>query len=427
MSSSARAVQAWRHDGRPWRSGAQPLAVNPHVVGGGEGSLRIRVQVEAGVIVAVALSSTRPVGMSAALVGREIGAAMRLLPRLFNLCGVAQAVAGLAAAETALGFVPPPPQTAARRFLVAAEALEQTAWRLLLDWPRSVGADPALDAMKRLRQLLSAPQPRLFPATAWNRIGGSPLVPNLAELGALLDGIEQGIYQAIYGLAPGDRQFPDDLRSFERWLCESSTSAAATLRHVREHGLADFGRSAVEPLPAFDAGAMERRLAAEDGDSFCARPDLDGTVYETGALPRLWRHPLIAELRADYGNGLLVRLAARVIECHALLVELRGQLSLIGEHPGTAPMNATTGVGLGVVESARGRLVHRLVVAEGRVTDYKILAPTEWNFHPEGSLAHGLMGARVGGDAAVIRRAITLLVTALDPCVGFHFDIEERQ
>ncbi len=84
--------------------------MNPHVVGGGEGSLRIRVQVEAGVIVAVALSSTRPVGMSAALVGREIGAAMRLLPRLFSLCGVAQAVAGLAAAETALGFVPPPPK-----------------------------------------------------------------------------------------------------------------------------------------------------------------------------------------------------------------------------------------------------------------------------------------------------------------------------
>lgn len=112
------------------------------VAGGVEGGLNIQVVVQGGVITAVDLHSTRPVKLCAVLVGRDADAAMALLPRLFGVCRIAQTVAGLTAVEAALGMVPASPQLAARRFLVAAESLEQTAWRLLLDWPRCVGASP---------------------------------------------------------------------------------------------------------------------------------------------------------------------------------------------------------------------------------------------------------------------------------------------
>jgi hypothetical protein len=60
------------------------------------------------------------------------------------------------------------------------------------------------------------------------------------------------------------------------------------------------------------------------------------------------------------------------------------------------------------------------------VSDYKILAPTEWNFHPEGPLTRGLLGARVAEAAAPpVRRAVALLATALDPCVGFELVVDE--
>ncbi|WP_319381231.1 hypothetical protein, partial [Thiomicrorhabdus sp.] len=36
------------------------------------------------------------------------------------------------------------------------------------------------------------------------------------------------------------------------------------------------------------------------------------------------------------------------------------------------------------VETARGRLYHLAHVESGKVTDYAICAPTEWNFHPDG-------------------------------------------
>ncbi|MGB5062697.1 MAG: hypothetical protein WBQ37_02910, partial [Candidatus Competibacter sp.] len=300
--------------------------------GGVEGGLNIRVSVQSGRIVAVDLSSSRPVKLCAVLVGRDVGTAMALLPRLFGVCRIAQTVAGLAAVEAALDIVPVPSQLAARHFLVAAESLEQTAWRLLLDWPRCVGASPALDTLKRLRQLLSVLPLKLFPGLTWNRVGGTRLVPALADLATMLDRLQQTIQQAMCGDATRNDWPLSDRRSFERWLRHVSTPAALTLRCLCEQGLAGFGRSTVEPLPAFDRVVLERRMAAIDGYAFCARPSLDGAAHETGALPRLWDHPLITDLRADYGNGLLPRWAARWVELDGLLTELRRQFALLEEH-----------------------------------------------------------------------------------------------
>ncbi|MCB1795209.1 MAG: nickel-dependent hydrogenase large subunit [Candidatus Competibacteraceae bacterium] len=394
--------------------------------GGVEGGLNIRVVVRGDVITAVDVRSSRPVKLCAVLVGRDVDAAMVLLPRLFGVCRIAQTVAGLAAVEAALGVVLPPPQLAARRFLVAAESLEQTAWRLLLDWPCCVGASPALDTLKRLRQLLSILPRKLFPDLAWNHIGGARLAPARADLAAMLDQLQHEIHQVVCGDATRSDWPLTDRRSFERWLRHGSTSAALTLRCLCEQGLADFGRGTVEPLPAFDLAALERRMAAADGYAFCARPDLDGAVHETGALARLWRHPLIADLRADHGNGLLARWMARWVEMDGLLAELHAQFALLEAHPGASMAQNGTGTGFGLVESARGCLCHRVAVAAGWVSDYKILAPTEWNFHPEGPLTRGLLGARVAEAAAPpVRRAVALLATALDPCVGFELVVDE--
>jgi coenzyme F420-reducing hydrogenase alpha subunit len=81
---------------------------------------------------------------------------------------------------------------------------------------------------------------------------------------------------------------------------------------------------------------------------------------------------------------------------------------------------AAAGDGLGRIEAARGCLVHRVELREGRVARYQILAPTEWNFHPDGALVRGLAGRAAGDDAAWRAR---LLVAALDPCVTYTLRI----
>ncbi len=65
-------------------------------------------------------------------------------------------------------------------------------------------------------------------------------------------------------------------------------------------------------------------------------------------------------------------------------------------------------------EMARGLLVHVVSLdARGRVDDYRVLAPTEWNFHPDNSLGQAVRSLPEG-DCGHAR----LLGAAFDPCVA---------
>ena len=100
----------------------------------------------------------------------------------------------------------------------------------------------------------------------------------------------------------------------------------------------------------------------------------------------------------------LVELAAADVE-----VAGQGRATLLA----SGALHLGTGQALAWCEMARGLLLHwvRLDVA-GAVQDYRVLAPTEWNFHPEGALAQAV--AALPCDA--VSRARTL-AAAYDPCV----------
>jgi coenzyme F420-reducing hydrogenase alpha subunit len=82
------------------------------------------------------------------------------------------------------------------------------------------------------------------------------------------------------------------------------------------------------------------------------------------------------------------------------------------------------GTGLAAVETARGLLVHRVTQAGGRIADWRVLAPTEWTFHPEGALPATVTGWDAGDPAALVRR-VRRLVAAMDPCVTCDIRVEE--
>ena len=77
---------------------------------------------------------------------------------------------------------------------------------------------------------------------------------------------------------------------------------------------------------------------------------------------------------------------------------------------------------MAAVQTARGLLLHRARIARGRVAAYRIVAPTEWNFHPEGPLARGLAGM-IADDEPALERGATLVVQALDPCVACTIEV----
>jgi coenzyme F420-reducing hydrogenase alpha subunit len=94
-----------------------------------------------------------------------------------------------------------------------------------------------------------------------------------------------------------------------------------------------------------------------------------------------------------------------------------------GLKPPPPEASLPAGVGLAQVQAARGLLVHRVAIQAGRVADYRILAPTEWNFHPQGAAALGL-ATLPDADDATLRRMAGLFVTALDPCVAYDVHLD---
>jgi Ni,Fe-hydrogenase I large subunit len=80
------------------------------------------------------------------------------------------------------------------------------------------------------------------------------------------------------------------------------------------------------------------------------------------------------------------------------------------------------GEGIAVVRTARGLLMHHVRLAEEKVTEYQIVAPTEWNFHPQGAFVQDLRGLLVP-DGERLKQFAHIEAMSLDPCVAYEIEI----
>ncbi|HEX5802214.1 MAG TPA: nickel-dependent hydrogenase large subunit [Azospira sp.] len=322
-----------------------------------QGTVRLRVcwDGEGGRIVAAGVDCRRPQAASL-LVGRAPAEALALVPRLFSLCARAQAAAAQLAAAAAAGRLPA--VDAGTTLAVAREAIGEHLWRLLLDWPALLGEAPAKAALLDWRKrLLTASSP----------------ADNDALGAALLD-----------------------------WLPSLAAIAAAEPAPAAVTALLPW-----QPASAWAALPIDA--------AFAAAPTWAGRPAETGALARRHAAPPVAALLAA-GQRVAARHAARLADLDFLARGLRDP-ALLRDWLDAAP--AGDGVGLARVETARGLLLHLMQVKDERVARYVIVAPTEWNFHPQGAFAGELAGAPAASreQAALIARRLAL---ALDPCVNYE-------
>ena len=153
-------------------------------------------------------------------------------------------------------------------------------------------------------------------------------------------------------------------------------------------------------LPSLSAAQSLDLWPRLDG-AFAQTPTLHGVPAETGAWARQQEHPLVRALAAD---PLRARWIARLLEW----VQWCCGSPVAGRISSTSVAH---GVGRSAVDTARGLLLHQVSLAADQVAELTIVAPTEWNFHPEGVLAGWL---RAGADPALIPAAIS----SLDPCVA---------
>ncbi len=331
------------------------------------GSVHVELRHEQGRIAGVQVASRRP-ALAALLVGRSAAAVAEILPLIYAVCAHAQGAAANAAIAAARGIVPATRADSA----VRAEAAGEQALAVLTGEAGAFAAEA--------RRAAREPE----------------------ALRALFDG-------GLIGMR------------LERWLSLSSPDALLHWAETTEAPLARECRrrfSSIEPaphtvppLPAFGAAASLAQwplLSAE----FARKPQLRNRPAETGPMSRLSGLALIWGLNS---RPLLQRWIARLLELarHASgdTQLLCGRISAVSVAPGR---------GRAAVETARGTLLHEVALEDDRVTDYLVVAPTEWNFHPDGALRQWLLGMPSASQEQT-RMLAMRAVEALDPCVECRY------
>jgi coenzyme F420-reducing hydrogenase alpha subunit len=138
-----------------------------------------------------------------------------------------------------------------------------------------------------------------------------------------------------------------------------------------------------------------------------------GTPVETGALARAADHPKVREIAE---HPVAARVVARLVELASIPTRVRNVAA--GDPPRwVRGVRREAGRGLAAVETARGTLIHSVAVQGGRIESWRIVAPTEWNFHPQGAFVRGLRGTQAE-SAERARTAAQRFAFALDPCVA---------
>ncbi len=345
-----------------------------------DGALHVTVLTQGNGVEEVRIDSPRA-NVAPIFVGRTPTEAVVLAKNLFSLCPAAQSLAAQAAGEAALGQAPDEAELKRRHLRLLAERYVEMLRASVLDWPR----DGAPDGMSvaALRETLQALRDLSEPDEA---AGPHERVERAARRLGLRD------------FAQGETFFA------RQWAEVAADEANWSLRRDP----ADF-------LRASDDGAVAEAMTEP---SFCLAPRLAGRCVETGAGAR--------RAGADFVSTLAGRLAVRLKDMAATLDAIAGLIA-----GGSAPQDLLTarntgpGQGFAAIDSARGRLYHALRLdGAGRIADYKIVAPTEWNFHPDGPFVRLLRGARIGTGASA-RRRVERLAFVFDPCIRVGVDIRD--
>ena len=380
-----------------------------------EGELAVHIAWDGRRAGRVSIRSTRPFAAERVLAGRTSAEAVATVPLLFSVCRRAQGAAAVSAIEAAGADLIRTGDIDARAIPVRLESVQEYISRILIDWPRATGRDAVIAPVAAARKGIEASQ------RAIDRAGGRADAARLRECASAL---ETTAARAIYGMAPAEWLALSGHEELLAWAGRGATLPAALVGELLRDA-PTLGASDVALMPPSDRDALLSIVVpamTRDAD-FARMPTWDGSPVETGALARTRDHRLVAAVAKQCGNAVATRMIARLVELALLLRGLgREAPSTTDTLPWVQAFALSPGEGVASVQTARGLLLHRARVVDGRVVSYQIVAPTEWNFHPEGALRRGIEGL-AASDPATLERQATLAVQALDPCVSYRIEV----
>jgi hypothetical protein len=340
------------------------------------------------------------------LCGQRREQVMRTLSSVFALCSHAHrhcAELALAAAQGEAASL----SASQAPVLLWLETARDHLRTVALDWPQR--ASPLRSNAVSLDWL------RDCPLSLTTTCPGADATAAHQALFQLRDWLEQRVLaQSVDDWLPAHRH-PEALALW----CQSQSARLVPAGCLASwHSLAHTLKPAMRCLNLLDSNlALQSSQLRQLAQTLLLQPDFAqqptwlGACAENGPWTRL-RHRSEQE---SVPHSAWTRMSARWID----LLEIAATAAP-NQAPDGPPLLATGALRLGDGEAlawcemARGLLLHWVQIdAQGRVQDYRVLAPTEWNFHPAGALARALTDL-----APDDTRSAQLLAAAFDPCVA---------
>lgn len=368
----------------------------------------------------VEISSSRPLQASKVLLGKTPQQALSIIPLLFSICGIAQTRTAIACLEQNLEIKTDPAIETARDMLVLVENAKEHLFRLFVDWPRLFNLETENTTLPYISQMIGEYKNALFQnGEAFNF--DSLLNDNIKNAGYLIDKLEQYLQTNVFNCPTDEWLKIYNINDLHQWALQTNTIAAKSIVTICEQGLASQGQTDCQQLPVFENKDLLKRFDTQDAQQFIEQPEWNGHCYETTVLSRQYTQPLIQSLHNEFQTTLITRWVSRLVELASIPQLLKERLNQITHQQFTQPPHNSDN-GIKQVEAARGRLIHRVKINNGVISNYQILAPTEWNFHPRGLAAKSLQ-TLAASKQVEIDQVAHLLINAIDPCVGYELRI----
>ncbi len=344
--------------------------------------IRVEARWREGHLTGIIIDPGLPLPLEQILSGRTAEEAMDLLPALFPICRRSHE----AAARLCLDPRTDPEKGATQFLLPAFRCLHEEAMTLLFGL--FLRAEPGERAgLARFRKTLDSLEQEAVAGSS--RGEGGEKAGIRASLAAYADLLEQGLLR--------EQPFLSRLHD--------GPAHPASLPSGRKRPVQT---GFMPPLSAFTSG-NERSISLLDP------PRFNGRIVETGPLARDIPDPGTREWLETWGPAPFLRHRARLRELFNLPRRVR---DLAGENRSFPIIHFRDreGFRVAMVETARGRLMHRGRTEKGRVRDYQVLSPTRWNFHPQGVLRVALESID-DLDSSQAENRIREEIDSLDPCL----------
>lgn len=354
------------------------------------------------------LVSTRPDLTDLLTRGKPAAGLSDILGSLYSLCGHAHRLCAQRAVAAARGWGGADDHDAASALQLGS--LREHLRRLCMDWPRQLAPSSrrealATQAMSELQQC---------PAFV------GPLRSSNTTAGEALPGLLDWLQCAVLRM-PASQWLAAWERDPQAWLTEWASQGEGWLPELFRGmpAAADRVLPAADLSPHASTGSLrELADALQENPAFVRQPRWRGACADTGPWNRL------NQPAGHHLDSPRLRLGARLAEAVRLALPDEARRSG-AQWLASGSLALGPGEALAWAEMARGLLVHHVRLDNqgdaARVDSCRVLAPTEWNFHPAGALAEALERLPDEGTP-MLQREVALLMAAYDPCVPYEIE-----